>query len=94
MNKALLKHLGNIDQLAGIVIKPVEHLALYVNYTAGLTDGGTAPVGVSNAFQTMSPFKSKQLEAGVKVDWGNMVTQAAVFQIAAIEVGDLQFTAR
>jgi hypothetical protein len=59
----------------------VEHLALYVNYTAGLTDGGTAPVGVSNAFQTMSPFKSKQLEAGVKVDWGNMVTQAAVFQI-------------
>jgi iron complex outermembrane receptor protein len=69
--------------LAGIVIKPVEHLALYVNYTAGLTDGGTAPVGVSNAFQTMSPFKSKQLEAGVKVDWGNMVTQAAVFQIKA-----------
>ncbi|MDI9857115.1 TonB-dependent receptor [Comamonas sp. 17RB] len=67
--------------LAGIVIKPVDHLALYANYTAGLTDGGTAPVGVSNAFQTMSPFKSKQLEAGVKVDWGNMVTQAAVFQI-------------
>jgi len=67
--------------LAGIVIKPTDQLSLYANYTAGLTDGGVAPVGSANANQVMSPYKSKQLEVGVKRDWGHLVTQATLFQI-------------
>ena len=32
--------------------------------------------------QTLAPFKSKQLEGGVKVDWGTITTTAAYFEIA------------
>ena len=30
----------------------------------------------------LAPYKSKQQEAGVKVDWGTITTTAAVFEIA------------
>jgi iron complex outermembrane receptor protein len=67
--------------LAGIVIKPLENVSLYGNFTSGLTRGGIAPPNAANAGQVFAPYKSKQYEAGVKVDWGSMITSASVFQI-------------
>lgn len=67
--------------LAGVVIKPTEQLSLYANYTAGLTDGGVAPMGAANANQVIAPYQSKQLEVGIKRDWGKLMTQVALFQI-------------
>jgi iron complex outermembrane receptor protein len=70
--------------LAGIVFKPWHNVSLYANYAEGLSQGIVVPVtgGFANGGAVLAPFKSKQQEAGVKVDWGTITTTAAVFQIA------------
>ncbi|ARP85167.1 TonB-dependent receptor [Bordetella genomosp. 9] len=70
-----------VSPLAGIVFKPWSNVSLYGNFTSGLTRGDVAPIGTANAGQAFAPYKSKQYEAGVKVDWGSVVTTASVFQI-------------
>lgn len=70
-----------VSPLAGIVFKPLSNVSLYGNFTSGLTRGGIAPATASNAGQVFAPYKSKQYEAGVKVDWGSVITTASVFQI-------------
>lgn len=70
-----------VTPLAGLVVKPMNNVSLYTNYTAGLTRGGTAGPGTTNVGETFAPQKSKQHEIGVKVDWGQLTTQAAVYQI-------------
>lgn len=70
-----------VTPLAGLVVKPLNNVSLYTNYTAGLTRGGTAGPGTANVGETFAPQKSKQHEIGVKVDWGRLTTQAAVYQI-------------
>ncbi|MGJ7542790.1 TonB-dependent receptor [Variovorax sp. LT1R16] len=71
-----------ISPLAGVVFKPMANVSLYTNYTAGLTRGGTAGPGTANVGETFAPQKSNQHEVGVKVDWGQLTTQAAVYQIS------------
>jgi len=68
--------------LAGIVVKPWHHVALYANYTAGLSRGTIVGATYANRGEILAPYKSKQYEAGVKVDWGSVTTTAAVWQIA------------
>lgn len=70
--------------LAGIVFKPWHNVSLYANYAEGLSQGIVVPFGAGfvNQGAVLAPFKSKQQEAGVKVDWGTITTTAAVFQIA------------
>ncbi|WP_082928457.1 TonB-dependent receptor [Cupriavidus gilardii] len=71
-----------VSPLAGIVIKPLSNVSVYGNYTAGLTRGGVAPAGTENAGEVFAPYKSRQYEAGVKVDWSRRVTTTvSVFQI-------------
>ncbi|WP_241018169.1 TonB-dependent siderophore receptor [Paraburkholderia sp. Tr-20389] len=71
-----------ITPLAGIVFKPLSNISVYGNFTSGLSNGGTAPAGTANAGQAFAPYKSNQYEAGVKADWGRVLTSVAVFQIA------------
>jgi iron complex outermembrane recepter protein len=70
-----------ITPLAGIVVKPLANISVYGNFTSGLSNGGTAPAGTANAGQAFAPYKSDQYEAGVKADWGRVMTSAAIFQI-------------
>jgi iron complex outermembrane receptor protein len=70
-----------ISPLAGIVFKPLSNVSLYGNFTSGLTRGGVAPANAANAGQVFAPYKSKQYETGVKVDWGQVITSASVFQL-------------
>ncbi|MDT0139523.1 TonB-dependent siderophore receptor [Acidovorax sp. PRC11] len=70
-----------VTPLAGLVFKPAKNISVYTNYTAGLTRGATAGVDTANAGETFAPQKSKQHEVGVKVDWGRITTQAAIYQI-------------
>jgi iron complex outermembrane receptor protein len=67
--------------LAGIVLKPWQNVSLYANYAEGLSQGSIVGPGFSNEGTVLAPFKSKQQEVGVKVDWGFITTTAAVFQI-------------
>jgi len=70
-----------VSPLAGVVVRPTEHVALYANFTSGLSRGGTAPATASNAGEVFAPYKSKQYEAGVKLDWSGVLTTVSVFQI-------------
>ncbi|PZA13235.1 TonB-dependent siderophore receptor [Rhodopseudomonas palustris] len=67
--------------LAGIVIKPWHNVSLYANYAEGLSRGTIVGAGYANTGAVLAPYKSKQQEAGIKVDWGTITTTAAVFQI-------------
>ncbi|WP_247874129.1 TonB-dependent receptor [Azospirillum sp. TSH58] len=67
--------------LAGLVVKPLENVAVYGNYAEGLSRGTIVGAGYANTGAVLEPYKSKQLEGGVKVDWGTITTTAAVFQI-------------
>lgn len=67
--------------LAGLVIKPWHNVSLYANYAEGLTQGTIVGPGYDNIGTVLAPYKSKQQEAGVKVDWGTITTTVAVFQI-------------
>jgi len=64
-----------------LILKPFEKVSLYGNYIEGLSQGPTAPAGTTNAGQIFPPFKSRQMEAGVKVDFGNITTTLSFFQI-------------
>lgn len=80
-----------VTPVVGIVFKPVDHIALYANYIEGLSQGQVAQPPASNAGQMFSPYKTKQKEAGVKVDWGRMATTLSLFEIerpSAITTGN------
>jgi iron complex outermembrane receptor protein len=70
-----------VTPVAGLVVKPLPHLALYANYIEGLSQGPTAPIGSVNAGQMFAPFKSRQHEFGVKLDRGAFTTTVSYFQI-------------
>jgi len=68
--------------IGGIVIKPVENVSVYANFAQGLTRGTIVAEQFENRGSVLAPYKSKQYETGVKVDWGNVTTTAAIYQIA------------
>jgi len=70
-----------VTPLAGLVLKATRDTSIYTNYTAGLKAGSTAGPTYANAGQVFAPQKTKQIELGVKKDWGMLMTQAALFQI-------------
>lgn len=71
-----------VSPMVGLVVKPQNNVSLYANFTEGLTRGTTVGTTYANRGQVLAPYKSRQYEAGVKVDWGRLTTTAAVFQIS------------
>lgn len=67
--------------LVGIVVKPLPNVSLYTNMTSGLSAGRVAPDTAANRGEVFPPYKSKQYEAGVKVEQGKLLTGISVFQI-------------
>jgi len=72
--------------LAGIVWKATPNLSVYGNYVEALSPGATAPAvstrgAVPNAGEMLSPYVSKQKEAGVKYEAGGLGASAAYFTI-------------
>lgn len=67
--------------MVGLIVKPWQHVSLYGNYIEGLQQGPTAPATAANAGEVFAPFISKGYEAGVKVDFGHVVTTLAAFQM-------------
>ena len=66
----------------GISYKLTPAFSVYGNYAEGLSQGPVAPLSVANKGEVFSPFKSKQYEAGAKLDAGSFGASAALFQIA------------
>lgn len=65
----------------GLVIRPWEQVSFYINHIEGLTKGDTAPLEASNFGDTLAPYRTKQTEAGIKFDLGNLGGHIGVFQI-------------
>lgn len=65
----------------GVLYKITNQASLYANYIEGLSQGPTAPIGTTNAGEVFAPYKSKQKEAGIKIDWGKLGTTLGVFEI-------------
>ncbi|NMK48510.1 TonB-dependent receptor [Achromobacter sp. Bel] len=69
--------------IGGIVVKPLHNVSVYANFAEGLTRGTIVGDTYENRGAVLAPYKSKQYETGVKVDWdGNITTTLALFQIA------------
>lgn len=67
--------------LVGLVLKPHQNVSLYANYVEGLSRGDIAPTTASNAGETFAPYRTKQYEAGVKLQYGSFGATLAGFQI-------------
>jgi iron complex outermembrane receptor protein len=65
----------------GIVYKPIDTVSLYANRIEGLAQGPTASGTVLNAGQSFPPGRTKQLEAGIKLDMGSFGANLAAFRI-------------
>lgn len=65
----------------GIVYKPTDTVSLYANRIEGLAQGPTASGNVVNIGQTFPPGRTKQHEAGVKLDIGTFGANLAAFRI-------------
>ncbi|NYZ24030.1 TonB-dependent receptor [Azospirillum oleiclasticum] len=70
-----------VTPAAGLVVKPWHNVSLYGNYIEGLQQGVVVGGTYANAGQVLPPYVSKQIEAGVKVDWGSVVTTLSAFRI-------------
>lgn len=65
----------------GVVAKPVDNLSVYANYIEGLQQGPVAWQGTANAGEVFPPVRTKQMEVGVKYDFGAFALTSSVFQI-------------
>jgi iron complex outermembrane receptor protein len=69
--------------MLGVIAKPWgEQLALYANYIEGLSAGTTVAAGYANAGQTLAPYKTQQLETGVKWRTADWLHTFSLFQIS------------
>jgi iron complex outermembrane receptor protein len=77
---------STVTPIAGVVVKPTRQVSLFANYAESLTPGETVPQDVggtqpANAGEVFDPFKSKQVEAGVKLDREQYALTASLFRL-------------
>lgn len=77
---------SNITPTLSVMYKPWSYVTTYATYMEGFQQGGIAgrtfgSYRVINANEVMKPLESTQVEVGVKVDIGNMLLTAAVYEI-------------
>ncbi|OKH86825.1 TonB-dependent receptor [Thalassospira sp. TSL5-1] len=70
-----------ITPMVGLVVKPTDYMSVYANYLEGLSKGDIAPSSAANAGEAMAPYVAKQIETGIKLDFGTFGGSAALFQI-------------
>ncbi|MCB4768573.1 TonB-dependent receptor [Ancylobacter sp. Lp-2] len=68
-----------LTPMVAVLVKPWERVSLYASYIEGLTAGQVVPVSYANGGEVLPPFTTKQYEAGIKVDWGTLLTTLSVF---------------
>ncbi|MEW5688382.1 MAG: TonB-dependent siderophore receptor [Pseudomonadota bacterium] len=75
-----------ITPALAVVWKATDQVSLYANYSEALQPGQIAPATsggspVTNAGAALSPFRSEQMEAGVKLDAGRFGGGLSVFTV-------------
>ncbi|MDO3445468.1 TonB-dependent receptor [Agrobacterium sp. V1] len=69
-----------LTPVVGLSVKPWDNTTIYASYIEGLSAGQTVPDTYSNGGEVLSPYVTEQYEAGVKVDWGDILTTLSIFQ--------------
>ncbi len=64
-----------------LLVKPLQNVSLYANYIQGLQQGTLVGSTYANAGTVLPPYVSKQIETGVKVDWGRITSTLSFFEI-------------
>jgi len=67
--------------LVGLVLRPWDSVSLYGNFIEGLGRGAVAPAVATNSGAVLAPYVARQVEVGVKIDWGTVSTNLAAFRI-------------
>ena len=70
-----------LSPAVGLVVKPLENLALYGNYIEGLQQGTVVGLQYDNRGDILPPYRSVQREIGVKVDFGRVTATFSAFEI-------------
>lgn len=65
----------------GVVIKPWEQVSFYANRIEGLAKGPTPPTSSLNRDESFAPVRSKQIEAGVRLDMGSYGASLGAYRI-------------
>jgi iron complex outermembrane receptor protein len=68
-----------VTPMAALLYKLTKSMSVYGSYIEGLQQGSTAGSTASNRGETLSPYKSKQKEVGLKYDGGTLGGSVAVF---------------
>lgn len=72
---------GVFTPAVGLVIRPWDNLSFYANYIEGLTKGTIVGSSYANAGEVIPPYVAKQMEVGVKYDFGAFAATASLFEI-------------
>ncbi|MET4898292.1 TonB-dependent receptor [Sphingomonadaceae bacterium jetA1] len=72
----------------GLVVRPVRGISLYGNHVEGLSRGDVAPALASNAGEILAPYVARQIEAGMKFDFGRIGGSIGAFRITR-QIGEL-----
>ncbi len=65
----------------GLVFKASDVVSLYANSIESLQQGPSAPAAAVNRGTMFAPYRTKQIEAGVKLDWGTFGGSLGVYRI-------------
>ncbi|MDH1265794.1 TonB-dependent receptor [Pseudomonas sp. GD03944] len=76
---------GVTTPVYGLVIKATDNLSLYANRIEGLSPGQVS-TAANNRGTVLPPYRTKQVEAGVKLDYGTFGAQLAVYQLEQPQV--------
>jgi iron complex outermembrane receptor protein len=72
---------NKLSPAAGLVVKFGSNLSVYGNYIESLLPGPTLSTYYQNSLQTFDPYPSKQYEAGVKYELGQLTVTSNIYQI-------------
>ncbi len=86
--KALPEYANSgLSPTASLLYKPVSNVTAYATYASSLQAGDLAPGApgapktVANAGQSLPPYRSKEIEAGIKASLAKIDFTAAIFRI-------------
>jgi iron complex outermembrane receptor protein len=81
-SKALPEYSNSgLSPTASLMFKPAANVTTYVTYASSLQAGDLAPGGTVNSGQSLAPYRSKEIEAGIKASLANIDYTAAIFRI-------------
>jgi iron complex outermembrane receptor protein len=70
-----------LSPTASLMFKPLNDVTTYVTYASSLQAGDLAPGTTANAGASLAPYRSEEIEAGVKASLAKIDFTAAIFRI-------------